>query len=299
MKIMVTGGTGFVGASLIPALMEAGHGVILLVRPGEKRQHTYPGVEVVEADTMEAGAWQKRVEECGGAINLAGAPINTRWSKKNKELIRASRVLTTRNLVATIPENKDFRLLSTSAVGYYGDGGEALLDEGAPPGRDFLASVAKEWESEALVASGRGAKVAVTRFGIVLDRGGGALDKLEELSRRFLGGPLGSGRQWFSWIHRADLVRALVFLLERPEIEGPVNLSSPEPVRQLELMKRLGRALKRPAFTPAPRLAVRLLLGEFADVLLFSQRMDPVRMKEAGFKYQYPTIESALGALYG
>ncbi|PLX39878.1 MAG: TIGR01777 family protein [Deltaproteobacteria bacterium] len=299
MKIMVTGGTGFVGASLIPALTEAGHEVILLVRRGEPAKFSGPKVEVVEANTMAEGVWQERVKECLGAINLAGAPINTRWNKKNKELIRDSRVLTTRNLVSAIPENSGFRLLSTSAVGYYGDGGEALLSESAPPGDDFLASVAKEWEEEALAASKKGVKVAITRFGIVLDSGGGALEKLEALSRKFLGGPLGNGRQWFSWIHRADLVRALLFLLDKPEIEGPVNLSAPSPVRQLELMRVLGRALKRPSFTPAPSFAIRLLLGDFADVLLFSQRMDPLRLREAGFQFEYPTIESAVSAIYG
>jgi uncharacterized protein (TIGR01777 family) len=248
---------------------------------------------------MEGGPWWDALADSDAAINLAGTPIFGRWDKETKRLIRDSRIRTTRNLVAAIPEGRPFTLLSTSAVGIYGDAGERELDESAPLGTDFLARVACDWEAEALRARDKGARVALMRFGIVLARGGGALEQLEGLARKFLAGPVGSGRQWFSWIHREDLVRAIEFLLMHAELDGPVNLCSPNPVRQIDVVRALGKLLGRPAVTPAPAFAVRLVLGEFADVVLFSQRMAPKRLQEAGFRFRFPDLEPALAALLG
>lgn len=294
MKVFVTGGTGFIGSRLVPFLVEHGHRVTLLARPREQAGPLPAGVEVVEGDPMEAGPWWEPVAACDAAVNLAGASIFGRWTAERKRVIRESRLATTRNLVDAIPTGKPFVLSSTSAVGVYGDAGERELDESAPTGDDFLAGVATDWEEEALRARDKGARVVITRFAIVFGEGGGALEQLARVTRWGLSGPLGSGRQWFSWIHRHDLLRAILFLLEQPEVDGPVNLSSPNPHRQIEVVRTLGKVLHRPTILPAPAFAVRLVLGEFADAILSSQRMVPRRLLDAGFEFRFPQLEAAL-----
>ncbi len=188
-------------------------------------------------------------------------------------------------------------LLSTSAVGYYGFHEDEELAEDAPAGKDFLAKLAFDWEQEALCAKDRGARVVITRFGIVLGPGGGALGQMIPLFKFFLGGPLGSGRQWFSWVHMADLTAAFLFLLAHPEISGPVNVCSPRPVRNRDLGKAIGRVLHRPSFLPAPGFMIRIILGEFGSVLLKGQRVVPRRLLEAGFSFSYPHIDGALKSI--
>lgn len=299
MRVFVTGGTGFVGARLVPFLMENGHQVRLLVRPGERGQVAFPGAEVVVGDPNEAGDWTRAVADCDAAVNMAGASIFGRWDPERKVLIRESRLSTTRNLVNALPQGEGFTLVSTSAVGIYGDAGERELDESAPLGIDFLAQVARDWEAEASAGGRKGARVAISRFAIVLGEGGGAVEQLRKVTKRFLGGPIGSGRQWVSWIHREDLVRAILFLLERPDLGGVFNLCSPNPARQIDVARTLGRVLGRPAFTPAPAFAVRLVLGEFANAVLFSQRMVPARLQAAGFTFRFPELEPALRDILG
>ncbi|GAB4273422.1 MAG: TIGR01777 family oxidoreductase [Deferrisomatales bacterium] len=270
----------------------------MLLRPGERPPVVPTAAERLVGDPTAPGPWQEEVARCDGAVNMAGEPVFGRWDAAKKARIRESRVATTRNLVAAIPAGGGFRLFSTSAVGIYGDAGDRVLDENAPLGTDFLARVAREWEAEALRARDRGARVVIGRFGIVLGRDGGALGQMAKMTRRFLGGPVGAGRQWFSWIHREDLVRAVEFLLARDDLEGVFNLCAPSPVRQIDLARALGRLLGRPSFTPAPKFAVRLALGEFADVVLFSQRMVPARLLEAGFTFRYPDLEGALRDIF-
>ncbi|MHB8763718.1 MAG: TIGR01777 family oxidoreductase [Deferrisomatales bacterium] len=296
MKVFVTGGTGFVGARLVPGLLEAGHQVVLLVRPAEAGRAVPggDGVRVVVGESTRPGPWWDAVGACGAAVNLAGYPVFGRWTPKVKGLLRESRLETTRNLVRAIPGGGPFSLVSASGIGIFGDAGEAELDESSPPGRDFLSRLAADWEAEAFAARDQGARVTTTRFGIVLGHDGGALPQFVRNARWFLNGPLGSGRQWMSWIHREDVVRGILFLLAGEGLEGPFNFVSPGPVRQLEFARALGRELGRPAVVPTPALALRLLQGEFGWVSLFSQNARPRKLQEAGFAFRYPDLGSAL-----
>ncbi|MFN3534925.1 MAG: TIGR01777 family oxidoreductase, partial [Desulfatiglandales bacterium] len=255
----------------------------------------YKEVRVIKGDPTKVGDWQDEVSGHDILINLAGSSIFQRWTEENKRVIRESRILTTRNLVDSLSKAKDsVTLFSTSAVGYYGFCGDEVLTESSPPGRDFLAQVSRDWEEEAKRAEEMGHRVVITRFGIVLGRQGGALAMMMRPFRYFLGAGLGSGRQYFSWIHERDLVAAFLFLTEK-EISGPVNLTAPNPVTNMELMRTISKVLKRPIIMPnVPGFLLRLFLGEFAVVLLNGQRVIPKRLGDLGFGFSYPHIEGAL-----
>jgi uncharacterized protein (TIGR01777 family) len=291
MRIFVTGGTGFVGKTLTAALLRAGKTVTVLSRSGKGE---IPGVSWVKGDPAERGDWQDRIKGHGAVINLAGASIFTRWTPEAKKTLRDSRILTTRHVVEAMEGGRENVLISTSAIGYYGFHGDETLTEDSPPGGDFLAMLARDWEAEAREAEKKGCRVVIPRFGIVLGEKGGALGQMIPLFKKFVGGPLGSGNQWFSWIHIEDLVRACLFLLEHPEISGALNFTAPNPVRNKELARSLGRILGRPAFLPAPGFMLRLILGEFGSILLEGQRVLPEKLVQAGFQFQYPEIEGAL-----
>ncbi len=235
-------------------------------------------------------------EGCDAVINLAGESIAGRWTTAKKQLIRDSRVLGTKNLVNALAQlsSRPKVLLSASAIGYYGDRGEETLTEDAAPGSDFLAQVCRDWENEALKAESPGMRVVRLRIGLVLGRGGGTLQALLPLFRVGLGGPLGSGRQWWSWIHRDDLCRLIVQILANENVSGPVNATAPQPVRQKEFAQVLGRVLRRPAFLPTPAFALKIALGEFADGILASQRALPRRAQEMGYRFQFEELEGAL-----
>ena len=296
MKILMTGGTGFVGSYLAARLLKDGHEVTILVRSSEEAKDLSSGVSFVQGNPTQRGAWQEEIRNHDAVINLAGAPIFTKWTDDQKRAIRESRVSTTQNIVEGIETNPErrFVLFSTSAVGYYGFHGDEELTENSPPGDDFLATVASEWEGEALKAQQKGARVVITRFGIVLGAGGGALGQMIPLFKKFVGGPIGSGRQWFSWVHTLDLTEAFLFLLKHPELSGPVNVCSPHPVRNRDLAKALGEALHRPSFIPAPGFMIKLVLGEFGSVILKGQRVLPRRLLESGFVFQHPEIREAV-----
>lgn len=294
MKVLLTGGTGFVGSILSRELAFQGHEITILTRkrsPGPAAT----GIRYLTGDPTKGGPWQAQVADHDWVINLAGASIFTRWTAEAKKTIYESRIATTRNLVAALAAGDRRQLFcSTSAPGYFGDRGEEELTEDSPPGRDFLARVAQDWETEALKAQDLGIRTVITRFGLVLGREGGLLQQLVPLFRKFLGGPLGSGRQWFSWIHYLDLARAFRFLPEHPELTGPVHFCAPNPVRNRDLARALGRVLHRPAFMPVPAFMLRLILGEFADVPLTSQRMLPAKLLAAGFQFRFPNLNGAL-----
>jgi uncharacterized protein (TIGR01777 family) len=301
MKILITGGTGFVGTQLRSRLIQDGNEVTILTRSKKGSDKDPFGVSYLEGDPTKKGPWQDTIKEHDVVINLAGASIFSKWTKEHKKAIRESRVSTTQNIVEGIPPNSErpLTLFSTSAVGYYGFCGDEELNEDSPAGADFLARIAVEWEREALKAKNRGVRIVITRFGIVMGEKGGALSQMIPLFKKYIGGPIGSGKQWFSWVHIKDLAEAFVFLIRHPEISGPVNVCSPNPVRNKDLATALGKALHRPSFFPAPGFMVKLVLGEFGSVILEGQRVIPKRLLENGFVFQYPDIEKALESIVG
>jgi hypothetical protein len=277
-------------------LLDAGHQVTGL---GTSASHPLQSVghfTWVPADTTLSGTWQAAVSQADAVVNLAGRTIFKRWSRAYKAQIVDSRVLTTRNIVSAM-NGEGKILISTSAVGYYGSRGDQALDEHSTPGNDFLARLSVDWEATALDAEKQGVRVAIMRFGVVMGAGGGALAQMLPAFRMFAGGPLGSGRQWFSWIHMADLLAAIQFLLDRENARGPYNFCAPGAVRQKDFAKALGAALGRPAVVPAPSLALRLMMGEVSGVLLASQKVRPNRLIADGFTFRFADVGSALADL--
>jgi uncharacterized protein (TIGR01777 family) len=296
MKILITGGTGFIGSELVARFVRDGHQVTILTRSPKGFPGLRLGVAYLSGDPTQKGPWQEAVCQYDVIVNLAGASIFHRWTKKHKKAIRESRVRTTRHVVESIHAHSRNKvtLFSSSAVGYYGFRGDEELFEDSSPGDDFLARTCGEWEKEARKASEKGARVVITRLGIVLGERGGALGQMIPLFRKYIGGPIGNGRQWFSWIHIKDLTEAFIFLMAHPEVTGPVNFCSPHPLRNRDLAKSLGKALHRPSFIPAPAFFVKLALGEFGSVVLKGQRVIPRRLLEQGFVFQYGDMGKAL-----
>ncbi len=297
MKILMTGGTGFVGTTLVRELTAKGHSVTVLMRKVEAGVSLPPGAISLEGDPTIRGAWQERVPEHEAFINLAGASIFTRWTDEAKRVIRESRILTTRHLVEAMAPRKgrETHLFSTSGAGFYGYHGDEELSEESPPGTDFLAMLSREWEAEAVKAKEHGVRVVLCRFGIVMGRNGGMLGEIVPIFRMFLGANLGSGNQWLSWVHETDLARIFLFLLENRGLEGPLNCTAPEPVRNSEFTETLGKVLGVPTFLPpVPGFMLRLMKGEFGGVILEGQRVLPRRLLAAGFQFHYPTLKEAL-----
>ncbi|MEJ5301123.1 MAG: TIGR01777 family oxidoreductase [Thermodesulforhabdaceae bacterium] len=292
MKILITGGLGFVGTEAAKYFISKGHNVTLVDHSPSPKPYTPKEATYVFGDTTLKGSWQNVVSEHDVVINLAGASIFQRWSDAVKRKIYDSRIKTTENVVEALRDNSV--LLSTSAVGYYGDGGERILREYDPPGNDFLAGVCVDWEQAARHASEKGVRVVIMRFGIILGKTGGALGEMLKAFRRGLGGPLGNGNQWFSWIHMTDLLRAMEFTAQEPSFSGVFNFCAPNPVRNKELASVLGKLLGKPAFFKTPGFVLRLVLGEFGKTLLMSQRVVPERLLQVGFRFLYPDIHSAL-----
>jgi len=296
MEFAVTGASGFVGTALSRFLLEQGHTVTGLGTSASPALTPATGFTWISADTTLAGKWQEAVADADVVVNLAGCTISKRWTRSYKRRIVDSRLKTTRHLVSAMADENKL-LLSTSAVGYYGSREEELLDEQAGPGDDFLARLSADWERAALAAEQKGVRVAVMRFGVVLGAGGGALSRMVPAFRSFAGGPLGSGRQWFSWIHMADLLSAMRFLIESENSQGVYNFCAPGVIRQKDFARSLGKVLGRPALVPAPTVALRLMMGEMVDMLLASQRVVPQRLIAEGFTFRFPDLDSALADL--
>lgn len=297
MKALVTGGTGFVGRHLLPLLDRP----IVVSRDAERAQRSIGRFcgRVLAWDPLDGPPPTEAFDGVDVVLHLAGESVaEGRWTAAQKARIRDSRVIGTRHLVAGIAraERKPKVLVSASAVGYYGDRGDEELTESASPGDDFLAHVCSDWEKEALAAEESGVRVAMLRTGIVLGRGG-ALAKMLTPFKLGAGGPLGNGRQWMPWIHVADTASLYLHAAATENVRGPVNAVAPNPVRNSEFTKALGRALHRPAFMPAPYIGLRLLFGEFAKVLFASQRVIPKVALDTGYAFQFPDIAAALAEI--
>lgn len=301
MKIFVTGGTGFFGSTLTKTLMRKGHHITVLTRSSKHRHSSTEGVDFIEGDSTRPGAWQNKVPKHHTIINLAGASIFSPWNKKTKQRIFNSRIRTTQNLVSSLQKSRGetTSLLSASAVGYYGFRGDEKVEENNPSGDDFLATLCANWEKEAEKAREFGVKVTLCRFGIIMGDEGGALALMRKVFALHLGSQCGNGRQWFSWIHEQDLAHIFLFLLEEKQVEGPLNCTSPHPVQNKELTKIISEALGKPVILPPiPGFALKLILGEFAQILLKGQRVIPKRLLEAGFRYRFPHLREALKNLW-
>ncbi len=301
MRVFVTGGTGLIGARLVRALRQRGDGVVVLSRRADAWQRVGPDVTVVVGDPTAAGDWQDQAAGCDAVVNLAGAGIfDKRWTAGYKAAVRDSRLRATGNVAAALsrqPVRADGSpkvLVSGSAIGYYGPHGDEELDESSPPGDDFMAQVCVAWESAARAAESAGVRVALIRTGVVLDRAGGALKQLWLPFTMGAGGPVGSGKQFMSWVHHADEVGIILLALDHPEAVGPLNATAPRPVTNREFGKAFGRALGRPAVLPTPAFALRLLLGEVAGVVTTGQRVLPRREEALGYRFQYPDVDAAL-----
>ncbi len=294
MRILITGGTGFVGSFLSRYLLHRGHHVIAT---GTRPRHTIDSNDrftYVSADTTVPGVWQDRVGEVDAVINLAGQNIFRYWTDSAKRRIYESRILTTRNVVMGMGKKQSPILLNASAIGYYGDRADVHLNESSPAGDDFLAALSVDWEKEALHAKALGARVALLRFSVILGKDGGALPKMLPAFKCFAGGPMGSGRQWFSWMHIQDLAAAMEMILENENMQGPFNFCAPLPERNHTFAKSLGKVLGRPAFLRAPAFAIKLVMGELGGVLLGSQRCVPQKLQQHGFAFKYPDLKNAL-----
>ena len=294
MKIFITGGSGFVGRHLSTLLLNNGHKVTATGTKPTQKHIVDENFHYISADTTRTGDWQNSLKDADAVINLAGRSIFSLWTRSYKKQIYDSRILTTRNIAEALPENKNIIFCSTSAAGYYGDRGDDLLTENEHPGNDFLARVCRDWESYAFRAEEKGVRVITMRFGVVLGKDGGAVRQMLPAFRFFVGGPIGSGQQWFPWIHISDLLSAILFVTENESIKGPLNFTASEPVRQKDFAKTLGKVLNRPAIMPAPAFIVRLIMGELGASLLASQRVIPRKLSEYGFQFRYPDIRSAI-----
>lgn len=307
MKYVISGGTGLIGSALVESLARDGNEVIVLTRSPEKHQHVLPGgATAIRWDGRTTQGWGHVVDGADAVVNLAGETIAgetlldvifKRWTPERKARLLSSRLEAGRALVQAIADaqRKPRVLVQASAVGYYGDRGEEELTEDSAPGADFLAGVVREWEQSTAPISQDGVRQVIIRSpGVVMSLKGGALPFLLLPFRLFVGGPLGNGRQWFSWIHIQDEVAAIRFLIENSNANGPFNLVAPEIVRNRQLSSLIGKVMRRPAFIPMPRFFFNILIGEKTDFLLASQKQLPKRLNELGFPFQYPSLETAL-----
>jgi uncharacterized protein (TIGR01777 family) len=299
MKIVITGGTGMIGSVLVDRLSRQNHFLVLLSRK-PPRERTSAAKSWLEWQPGTHGGWETAVDGADGIINLAGEPIaEKRWSDAQKSRLRDSRIDSTRSLVWAIEraKRKPKFLINSSAVGYYGDGGDAMISESSKPGDDFLARLCVEWEEEAKKAEALGVRVVVLRTGIVLAKGKGALKKMVPPFKMFAGGPLGSGRQYMPWIHLDDEVGLIEFIMGNENARGPFNGTAPNPVTMAEFGRALGNVLNRPSWARVPASVLAVLLGEMADMLLAGQRATPDAALKLGYQFKYTKLEQALESL--
>lgn len=302
MKIVLAGATGFIGTPLRDELLVRGHQLIVLshLSAGHKASEKRNCELFVPWDGRTLGEWARFVDGAGAVINLSGENIAAKpWTPEQKQKILASRVNATRAIVQAIEkaQTRPKSLINVSAVGYYGDVPTGEVTEQAPRGQGFLAEVCERWENKARQAESFGVRVVLPRFAPVLEKNGGMLAKMLFPFRFFVGGPLGPGRQGMPWVHREDVIRAFVFMLDNPLLSGPVNVAAPDIVTMKEFCKVLGKTLHRPSWLPVPAFMLRRIMGEMADMVLFSQRVIPQKLFQAGFVFRYPDLTRALRAI--
>ncbi|RLG12953.1 TIGR01777 family protein [Candidatus Pacearchaeota archaeon] len=295
MKVIVLGATGFIGSHLVKDLLKNNYEVYAVIRNSKKIEILPKGTKIIIGDPLQKGEWQEVASQMDAGINLIGETIFKRWTKKYKKKLIDSRVISTKNLIEAL-RNKTI-LFNASAIGYYGDRGEEELIEESPAGKGFICELCKIWEKTAFEAEKKSIRVLIGRIGIVLGKNGGMLKVILPIFKAGLGGPLGNGKQWFSWIHIDDVTRAIRFLIENKNLSGIFNFVSPHPVRNKEFTKILSKILKRPAFIPVPVFALKLLYGELGEVIVSSTKVLPVRLLNYGFIFKYSQLENALKSI--
>jgi hypothetical protein len=302
MRVIITGGTGLIGSALAADLIKDKHEVIVLSRnPYAFEGLLAQGVRLEKWDGKTPQGWGKLVEECDAIVNLAGENISGgRWTSHRKTAIVDSRWYAGRAITLAIKDavRKPSMLIQSSAIGYYGPAGDQIITEETPHGQGFVSQVAIRWEDSSKQVETFGVRRAIIRSGVALSLGYGALPRMLLPFKFYVGGPIGSGKQWFSWIHLADLVAGIRFLIDHPETSGAYNLTSPNPMTNKEFANAIGKAMHRPALLPVPEFALKAAFGEMASVLLDSQRVVPKRLEEAGMKFRFPDALPALQDLF-
>jgi uncharacterized protein len=295
MKVAITGATGFVGSQLVAKLLAQGDEVLVLSRNAGAAQTKFPQAQVVQYRPLESGDWQQSIAGCDAVVNLAGEPIaEKKWTAEQKKIILDSREVGTQKLVEAIEQaaNKPQVLINASAIGYYGISETATFDESSPAGNDFLAEICQKWEAAAQTTSVRS---VILRFGIVLGQGG-ALAKMLPAFKMFMGGPIGTGNQWFSWIQVDDVVAMILAAIQDTSMSGTFNATAPQPVKMKDFCQQLGALISRPSWMPVPGFVLETMLGEGATVVLDGQQVLPKAALDRGFSFQYPDLAAALKA---
>jgi uncharacterized protein len=302
MKIAIAGATGFVGSRLVKQLQDQGYQIIILTRSPQQVSDRFGTAKVVGYNPLKSGEWQDSISGCDAVINLAGEPIaEKRWTPSQKRVMMESRQIGTQKIVEAIAKAaiKPAVLINASAIGYYGTSETSKFDETNSAGADFLAEVCTNWEAAAQAATESGTRVVILRLGIVLGENGGALGKMLAPFSAFVGGPIGSGKQWFSWIHRDDVVKLIIAALNDSQMQGVYNATAPNPVTMSEFAETLGTVMNRPSWLPVPNFALEALLGEGAIVVLQGQQVVPTQALASGFDFDYPLLKPALAAILG
>ncbi len=296
MRVIITGGSGLIGRALAGSLAQDGHDVIVLSRSPEAVKNLPKGARVEKWDGQSAQGWGKLADGADAIVNLAGATISERWSDARKKEIRDSRINAGKAIVEAVKaaQQKPGVVIQSSAVGYYGPRGSEEITEESGAGNDFLAAVCKDWEASTAELDTLGVRRVIIRTGVVLDKHGGALPRMVMPVKMFVGGPLGSGKQYFPWIHLWDEVAAIRWLIDNPKARGVYNLSAPQPLTNNEFTHAIGKVLGRPTFMPVPAFVMQTLFGEMATLLLDGQREMPMRLVKEGFKFKFTNAETAL-----
>ena len=302
MKVIVAGGSGFVGYALIKKLLKDGHSVVALTRRRDAFKNLPDHRLTVEWwDGKFVGTWAAQVEGADAVVNLSGEGIADKpWSIERKRLIKASRLEATHAVTSAIARclKRPRVLVNASAVGFYGPVPDGDMTEASPKGKGYLADVCADLENEAKKAEALGVRVVLMRMRVALEKGGGAIQKMTTPFKLYAGGPLGSGRQWFPWVHRDDVLGTVLFAMQNGALSGPVNVVAPESLTMKQFCQALGKSMNRPSWAPVPGFVLKLLLGEMSSMLLTGQKAVPRKLQDAGYSFQYPVADAALTAIF-